>query len=446
MNGAPTARAPAAEPPSATSGGARAPLRVGLVGMAERTRATLAWHFEHARSRRFVEVAGAERPEAVIVDADHPEALAALRAFVATASREGGPAPAILMLALGAPPPALAALAAHVVTKPVSAEALELAARALRDGSARAAPAHASGAAPPPALHVSDPAPEAAPGTAPVTAPGAARDPAATVGPAAGPTAGPAPGSPATGAPPAATGDASPAAPPAPDPRRARLREEMLCGAPGSIEAALAALERGDAAAAAALRFDPGAHLGALLGRELRLAAEAAPAGAHGLRIEMPHLELFVLPGVNRVYASETLGSVAAVRATFAPLGGGDARVTHHAGGAMRALLERVRAHARSGYTLDAFAWLCALMSSRGRLPAGLDRAAPVRLRRWPNLTRLEPVPHAIELAAHWVAAPVSIEALTRTAGVEPRFVHAFHNAASALGLFETAPPEAHRG
>ena len=403
MNGAPTAHARSPDVPGGSPDAAREPLRVGLVGMAERTRATLAWHFEHARSRRFVEVAGNERPEAVIVDADHPEAPSALRAFVATASREGGSVPAVVVLAFGTPPPALAALAAHVVSKPVSGESLELAARALRDGTARAAPAHAAGALPPPALHAS------------------ARRPGAVV---------PAP----------------PSAPEPPDPRRARLREEMLCGAPGAVESALAAVGRGSEADAAALRYDPAAHLGALLERELRVGREAARAAAHGFSVRMPHLELFVLPGVNRVYASATLGSVAAVRTTFAPLGDGDARVAHHAGEAMRALLERARGLARSGYTLDAFAWLCALMSSRGRLPAGLDRHAPARLARWPNLTRLEPVPHAIELAARWSAAPLSIDAVTRVAGVEPRFVHAFHNAASALGLFEARAPETGRG
>ena len=384
---------------------AAAPLRAALSGMAERTRAQLAWHFEHARPAPFVEADPDARPDALILDADHPEAFAALDAF---AARTGaGARTPVVLLAFDRPPEALTRRATHVVPKPVTPEALGHAARVLR-GEAQASLGP------------------------PDTPPG----PFAPPGP--------------TGVPAVAARLVAPAvAPPVPAPRpidpaeaeRARLREAALCGERGAIDAALAARrERGpDDPGAAGLFFDPDRHVGALL--EAELGAARARPGPRGLSVAMPHIELFVLPDVGRVYASATLRSVATARATFAPLGPDGATVTHHAGPGMAALLRRVRTLARGGYTLDAFIWLAALMSSRGRLPVGTDPERRARLRRWPNLTRLEPVPHAVELARRWVDAPRSIEALGRETGIEPRFVHAFHNAARALGLFEEDAP-----
>ena len=371
------------------------PLRAALSGMAERTRAQLVWHFEHARPAPFVEANPDARPDALILDADHPEAFAALDAFAA--ATEAGARIPVVLLAFDRPPEALAHRATHVVPKPVTPEALGQAARVLR-GEAQASLGPVAAAA----RHVG-PAPALAPALAPTVAPAARSiDPI--------------------------------------EAERARLREAALCGERGAIDVALAARrERGpDDPEAAGLFFDPERHVGALLERELD-AARARP-GPRGLSVTMPHIELFVLPDVGRVYASATLRSVATARATFAPLGPDGAAVTHHAGPTMATLLQRVRTLARGGYTLDAFIWLAALMSSRGRLPAGTDPERPVRLRRWPNLTRLEPVPHAVGLARRWVDAPRSIEALAREAGIEPRFVHAFHNAARALGLFEDVP------
>jgi hypothetical protein len=85
--------------------------------------------------------------------------------------------------------------------------------------------------------------------------------------------------------------------------------------------------------------------------------------------------------------------------------------------------------------SLEAFLWQTALWTYRGRLPAGTAVHGRVYLARWPNLTRLAEVPHAIRVAALWLAQPVSLAFTARALGIPQRYVFAFYGAAHALGL-----------
>ncbi len=85
----------------------------------------------------------------------------------------------------------------------------------------------------------------------------------------------------------------------------------------------------------------------------------------------------------------------------------------------------------------DAFVWLTALLSSRGRLPAGTGLRQPVRLGQWSNLTRLTPTPHGLKIAALWSAGQASLVETPALLGVAQRHVFAFYSAALALGMIE---------
>lgn len=413
-DGARDARSPGSRGTSsraAPHGEGGAPLRVALAGMSERTGALLRWHFEHARPRAFVET-GVALAEAMLVDADHPDA---------TASAEpAANALPLVVLALDPAASALSRRAAHAVVKPVSAASLAESARALRVLLRGEAPPRVRGEAV---------APAAAGATVPTSIPPA---------PAARPRV-PAPVQSIPASAPSVPANAA-------DGARLQLRNRTLCGDGRSIDAAIAALAAHDAGGTAPLWYDPARHVGSLLAHAIALsgaspeepARPAAGPATVGITIALSGIELFVLPELDRVYASATLRSIATVDRLFAPLELDGATVTHHSAAGMGALVRRTRERARVVYTLDAFTWLAALMSSRGRLPVGTDRTRAERLARWPNLTRLELVPHAMELASRWNDAPLSIEAMVRASGVHPRFVHGFHQGAHALDLFET--------
>ncbi len=107
-------------------------------------------------------------------------------------------------------------------------------------------------------------------------------------------------------------------------------------------------------------------------------------------------------------------------------------------------------------WSIQAFQWLITLWCSRGRVPEGLDLESPVYLMQWPNLTRLEPLPHAVRIAALLYDQPRTLADAAKQLGIAQRYVFAFFSACNAIGLsdisrrdidklFVTEKPEKHK-
>ena len=97
----------------------------------------------------------------------------------------------------------------------------------------------------------------------------------------------------------------------------------------------------------------------------------------------------------------------------------------------------------------EIFIWRMALACSRGRLPEGTSLEQRYTLKRWPNLTRLMLFPHATQISAAWVSAPLSVREILSQLSLPQRYVFAFFSAASATGLLveaEADQPTASRG
>lgn len=85
--------------------------------------------------------------------------------------------------------------------------------------------------------------------------------------------------------------------------------------------------------------------------------------------------------------------------------------------------------------TREALLWQTALWAARGRVPLGSSLHTPVRLHRWPNMTRLLLFPNAMRIAALWIAQPISLLETARHLRISQRFVFSFYSAAVAIGL-----------
>lgn len=94
---------------------------------------------------------------------------------------------------------------------------------------------------------------------------------------------------------------------------------------------------------------------------------------------------------------------------------------------------------------VDQLLWRLAVWTSRGRLPAGFDRHAAVSLRHWPNLTRLLPTPHAMQIAALWTAGQWTLADTAKRLMTSTGDVHASLCAADAIRLLsiDAAPAAA---
>ncbi|TIC85362.1 hypothetical protein [Crenobacter intestini] len=88
--------------------------------------------------------------------------------------------------------------------------------------------------------------------------------------------------------------------------------------------------------------------------------------------------------------------------------------------------------------TAQSVLWQLALKSARGRMPEGVGADSLIRLRHWPNLTRLAPLPDAMRMAAFWTRTPASPRMALRMLGVEVADLCNFIAACHAIGLIDT--------
>ncbi len=102
--------------------------------------------------------------------------------------------------------------------------------------------------------------------------------------------------------------------------------------------------------------------------------------------------------------------------------------------------LSHISNHGTS-WTTEDFFWNVAAWAARGRLPEGTDPYQPVRLRAWPNFTRVFMSPHALRIVALWVrtwASPVEIAARL---GIPQRYVFSVYASAHFAGLLDAKMP-----
>ncbi|MBV1915836.1 MAG: hypothetical protein KUG72_10650 [Pseudomonadales bacterium] len=86
-------------------------------------------------------------------------------------------------------------------------------------------------------------------------------------------------------------------------------------------------------------------------------------------------------------------------------------------------------------WDIDAFLWKISLWSSRGRVPKGTNFQSKVYLSQWPNLTRLEMIPHALQISALLTQKPRQLSKISKQLGLPQRYVFAFYSACKSLGI-----------
>ena len=97
----------------------------------------------------------------------------------------------------------------------------------------------------------------------------------------------------------------------------------------------------------------------------------------------------------------------------------------------------KIKENPDRAHTIESFTWSMSLLTSRGRLPKGTDVIKKIGLKTWPNLTRVELPPNAIQIAAVLSNHPGNLLEISRWLNIEQRFVFAFFNAALSLNMIE---------
>lgn len=86
-------------------------------------------------------------------------------------------------------------------------------------------------------------------------------------------------------------------------------------------------------------------------------------------------------------------------------------------------------------YDIESFIWTASLLTSQGRLDQAISPEQTYRLKSWPNLTRLEQIPHVMRIAAIWAESATNAFEVAEKLAIPQRYVFAFHCAANTLDL-----------
>jgi len=92
----------------------------------------------------------------------------------------------------------------------------------------------------------------------------------------------------------------------------------------------------------------------------------------------------------------------------------------------------------KTGRPLSELLWQCAWHWSSGQLLPGCRRDDVVKLRCWPNLTRISVSRNSMRIAALLTARPTSLVLASRILNIEEKEVFQFYSAARYAGLVET--------
>lgn len=102
-----------------------------------------------------------------------------------------------------------------------------------------------------------------------------------------------------------------------------------------------------------------------------------------------------------------------------------------------RELEQQALVSSHSG-AMESFFWKIALWTAHGRLPEDTKVMQPVRLKRWPNFTRLVVTPGALSMAALLNDKAMPLALLAKVMGLPQRYIFSFYSAARSLKLIVT--------
>lgn len=145
---------------------------------------------------------------------------------------------------------------------------------------------------------------------------------------------------------------------------------------------------------------------------------------------------ILLMPDVNLAYSSIDLYSDSFSHLCDTPLQGGRAKLHLPDSAELSDLEEVVRQDAQRTYDLEGLIWTVSLLTSHGRLSRNADMSS-LRLKSWPNFTRLEQFPHVMPIAALWSQRAGNVFDMSEWLDVPQRYILAFFNGAHTLGLFE---------
>lgn len=100
-------------------------------------------------------------------------------------------------------------------------------------------------------------------------------------------------------------------------------------------------------------------------------------------------------------------------------------------------LEEKAHQHA-STESFNPFMWKVALWTAQGRLPSGTSLTTPIKLKHWPNLTRLQNIPNIMRITTLLNDQPRPLPLVAKVLNIPQRHVFSFYAAMHSIKLAES--------
>ncbi len=156
------------------------------------------------------------------------------------------------------------------------------------------------------------------------------------------------------------------------------------------------------------------------------------------MRMKFNGIIIVILPDLKKIYCDLSIFSSDYAEICFTPFDQESIKIHNLDSSEIRLYRKLIVEEPENSHTIESFLWTSSLLTSRGRLPQGTNTKKSISLKYWPNLTRLEIIPHVMQIAAVFYKYPDSIQQIPVKLNIERRFVNAFYNGVLTLGLLET--------
>ena len=145
--------------------------------------------------------------------------------------------------------------------------------------------------------------------------------------------------------------------------------------------------------------------------------------------------QILLFPALNLAYSSFDLTSDKFAELCNTPIQAGKVHLHTPNSTELPILEQTVKTDKEHTHDLESILWTATLLTSHGRLNRDASLDQRWLLKYWPNLTRVENIPHVMRIAAAWQQRPGTILDMAKWLDVPQRYVFAFYTAANALGL-----------
>ena len=154
-------------------------------------------------------------------------------------------------------------------------------------------------------------------------------------------------------------------------------------------------------------------------------------------RVKFIDIIVVIDPKTDSIYCDESIFSDYYASICHAPISKNDIKIHHLDESEIRLYRNKIKAGDKNAHTTESFIWTTSLVTHQGHLPVATDINKKIGLKYWPNLTRLESLPHAIQIAAIFHKCPKSLFEITNEMDISKKYIIAFYNAVLFLDFIE---------